>query len=199
MEKLNQYFADKPNFKYLYYTYAHISEIYEKQHRFSDAVDAQRYYIKMHPNNQNVPLAYLRIFDIWKKGGFAGKVYASLDEFYDKYNPQSQYWAENKTDFKIYQKASQKLKDNIIIVARDNHAKYQEYRKKKFFLTAQKWYERYLKHYTSQARKDNIHYAYAELLSRGRAYKSALKQYELAAYETVTSFSTRRPHTPRFA
>ncbi|MDH5445568.1 MAG: hypothetical protein OEY52_08410, partial [Gammaproteobacteria bacterium] len=183
VEKLNKYFADKPDFKYLYYTYAHVGEIYEKQHRFSDAVDAHKYYIKMHPNSPSIPLAHLRIFDIWKKGGFANKVYQSLDEFYEKYNPKNTYWVKNN-NFKIYQTASQKLKDNIITVASDNHGKYHDFKKKKFFLEAQKWYERYLKHYSNQAKKDNIHFMYAELLARGRAYESALKQYELAAFDT---------------
>ena len=184
VERLNKYFADKPNFKYLYYTYAHIGEIYEKQFRFSDAVETQNYFIKMHPNSPNVPLAQLKIFDIWKKGGFANRVYDSLDKFYVAYNPKSDYWVKNNADSKIYQAASQKLKENILVVARDHHAKYQEHRKKKFFLNAQKWYERYLTHYSTQARKDNVHYMYAELLAAGRAYPGALKQYELAAYDS---------------
>ncbi|MDH5694914.1 MAG: tetratricopeptide repeat protein, partial [Gammaproteobacteria bacterium] len=87
VEKLNQYFADKPDFKYLYYTYAHIGEIYEKQFRFSDAAETQSYFIKTHPDSPNVPLAQLKIFNIWKKGGFANRVYESLDKFYDLYNP----------------------------------------------------------------------------------------------------------------
>ena len=184
VERLNKYFADKPDFKYLYYTYAHIGEIYEKQYRFSDAVDTQNYFIKMHPNSPNIPLAQLKIYDIWKKGGFANRVYESLDKFYDSYNPKSDYWVKKNTDYKIYQKASQKLKENILVVSTDHHAKYLKYKKKKFFINAQKWYERYLKHYPTQASKDNIHYKYAELLSSGRVYLSALKQYELAAYDS---------------
>ena len=183
VEKLNQYFADKPAFKYLYYTYAHIGDIYEKQYRFSDAVETQEYYIKMHPDSASVPLAQLKIFDIWKKGGFANRVYEALDKFYVAYNPKSDYWVKKNPDQKIYQVASHQLKENIIIVAKDNHGKYLEYKKKKFFLEAQKWYERYLEHFESQARKDSIHYAYAELLNTGKAYESALKQYELAAYD----------------
>ncbi len=184
VDKLNKYFANKPDFKYIYYTYAHVSEIYEKQYRFSDAVETQNHFIKMHPDSPNIPLAQLTIFDIWKKGGFANRVYESLDKFYNLYNPKSDYWVKKNTHNKTYQIASQKLKDNILLVAKDHHGKYIKHKKKKFFLTAQQWYERYLEHYPSQARKDNIHHTYAELLSRGRAYIRALKQYEMAAYET---------------
>lgn len=184
VEQLNKYFADKPDFKYLYYTYAHIGEIYEKQYRFSDAVETQNYFIKTHPNSPNVPLAQLKIFDVWKKGGFASRVYDSLDTFYVSYNPKSDYWIKNNPDQKIYQTASLKLKENILVVANDHHAKYIKHKKKKYFLNAQKWYERYLTHYPTQARKDNIHYMYAELLSRGRSYANALKHYEQAAYDT---------------
>ncbi len=184
VERLNEYLADKPDFKYLYYTYAHIGDIYEKQYRFSDAVETQNYFIRMHPNSPNVPIAQLKIFEIWKKGGFANRVYESLDKFYDVYNPSSKYWVEKNTDHKIYQAASQQLKDNILVVAKDHHAKFLKYHKKIFFVEASKWYERYLAHYASQARKDNLHYMYAELLSEGRSDHKALEQYELAAYDT---------------
>lgn len=183
VEKLNQYFADKKDFKYLYYTYAHIGEIYEKQYRFSDAVDTQKYFIKMHPNSPEVPLAQLKIFDIWKKGGFANRVYAALEEFYQLYKPKSDYWVKVNTNQKIYQASITRLKEYILVVARDYHGNYQKFRKKKFFVNAQKWYERYLENFITQARKDNVHFMYAELLNSGRAYQSALKQYELAAYD----------------
>ena len=45
-EPLNEYFKNNAEFKYIYYTYAHVSDIYLKQQRFSDAVETIKYFIK---------------------------------------------------------------------------------------------------------------------------------------------------------
>jgi outer membrane protein assembly factor BamD (BamD/ComL family) len=48
---------------------------------------------------------------------------------------------------------------------------------------AKTWYTRYLKHYSTHARKDKIYSQYAELLADNKQYALALKNYELAAYD----------------
>ena len=63
------------------------------------------------------------------------------------------------------------------------HNKYQNKATITNFKITELWYQRYLKHYSAYAQNDKIYFLYAELLNQHKQYSSALKYYELAAYE----------------
>lgn len=182
-EPLNDYFKENSKFKYIFYTYSHVSDIYLKEKRYSDAVDTLNYYIKKYPDSKNIPDSHIKIIDIWKNSGFTKKASDAIETFYTKYNPQSKYWLSKNTDSKIYKKTSNALKGYIMTVASYYHGEYRKDHKHNSFNMAQTWYKRYLKHYSTHARKDKIYSQYAELLSDNRQYKLALANYELAAYD----------------
>ncbi len=182
-EALNQYFKNNPSFRYIYYSYAHVSDIYLKQQRYSDAVDTLKFFIANNKNSKDIPISYLQIVNIWKKSGFAKKAAEEIDVLYNKYHPNSKYWLGKNASQKTYKTVSAELKENILLASAYYHKLYQERSKKIHFTAANKWYKRYLKHYKSYARKDNIYYQYATLLSKNKQLKQALKLYELAAYD----------------
>ena len=182
-EPLNEYFKTNPSFRYIYYSYSHVSEIYLKQQRYSDAVNTLKFFIANNTNSKNIPLSHLQIVNIWKDSGFAKKASEEIDLLYEQYHPNSKYWLSKKASSKMYKKVSTGLKDNILLASSYYHKLYQERPKNKYFVQANKWYKRYLKHYKSYAKKDNIYYQYASLLSKNKQYNSALKFYELAAYD----------------
>ena len=182
-EPLNEYFKTNPSFRYIYYSYSHVSDIYLKQQRYSDAVDTLKFFIINNKNSKNIPTSHLQIVNIWKKGGFAKKAIEEIDKLYNKYHPNSKYWLNKNASGKIYKNVSAELKENILLASSYYHKMYLEKPKRKYFVQANKWYERYLKNYKSYARKDNIYYQYASLLSKNNQYSSALKLYELAAYD----------------
>lgn len=182
-EPLNEYFQNNPSFRYIYYSYSHVSDIYLKQQRYSDAVETLKFFIANNKNSENIPLSYLQIVNIWKEGGFAKKASEEIDVLYKKYHPDSKYWLSKKANRNTYKKISMNLKENILLVSSYYHKLYHEKHKKNDFKNADVWYKRYLKHYKSHARKDNIYYQYASLLSTNKQYSSALKYYEMAAYD----------------
>lgn len=180
---LNDYFKTNPSFRYIYYSYSHVSDIYLKQERYSDAAKTLQFFIKNNGSSENIPLSQLKIIDVWKKGGFAKKAADEINALYERYNPTSKYWISKNGSGNIYKQVNAKLKENILLASSYYHKKYQEKPKSHSFQQANKWYERYLKHYKSYARKDNIYYQYASLLAQGQHYNDALKLYELAAYD----------------
>lgn len=182
-EPLNEYFKTNPSFRYIYYSYSHVSDIYLKQQRYSDAVDTLKFYIENNKNSKNVPLSHLKIAKIWKESGFAKKATEEIETIYNKYNPGSKFWLSKKADGKIYKIVNKGLKDNILLAASYYHKSYQDKPDNKNFTAANKWYKRYLSHYKSHARKDNIYYQYANLLAKTRQYEESLKFYELAAFD----------------
>ncbi len=183
-EPLNDYFKDNSDFKYLYYTYAHVSDIYLKQKRYSDAVSTLEFFVSRYPESADIPLSRLEIIDIWKDSGFTRKIYQAIEDFYRDYNPASKYWLSKKANDRIYKSVARSLRDYILLVSAHFHSKYQASRKNIDFKNASKWYKRYLAHYSSHARKDNVYFLYAELLSEHHNYAEALGYYELTAYDS---------------
>ncbi|MBI3187612.1 MAG: tetratricopeptide repeat protein [Gammaproteobacteria bacterium] len=181
-ESLHDYFKDKRDFKYIYYTYYTVSNTYLKQERFSDAADTLEQFVKYNPESSQVPYAKLAIIDIWRNSGFDNKIFTAIEDFYKTYSPDSNYWVVNK-DPEIEKIIREKLKEYVLLVSAHYHNLYQKNLKQSHFDNASLWYQRYLKNYASQARKDNIYYLYAELLDQNKNWSESLKYYELAAYD----------------
>lgn len=182
-QPLNEYFKTNPSFRYIYHSYSHVSDIYLKQERYSDAVKTLKFFIANNKKSKDIPVSHLKIVNIWKQGGFAKKASEEINVVYDKYNPNSEYWLSKQATGAIYKNVSGKLKENILLASSYYHKLNQEKASNNNFTAAKKWYKRYLKHYKSSARKDNVYYQYASLLSKNKQYKNALKYYELSAYD----------------
>ena len=183
-EPIHRFFKANSDFKYLYYTYAYLSDIYRKQSRFSDAVDTLTYFAKTYPKSNNIPESYIKMIDIWKESGFRNKLIASVDEFYNKYNPHSQYWVKTNPNRKIYKNVHASMEKYLLLMAKHFHHEYQSKRKKGNFEKADLWYKRYLTHYKAFARKNNFFYLYGELLASNNNYEQALFNYENSAYDS---------------
>jgi len=184
-ESLNYYFKDNPDFKHLYYIYAHLSNIYIKEERTNDAVTTLQFFAKHNPTSDYVPEALLKVIDIWQSGGFSSRMNAALEAFYATYQPGSQYWKKRKNkDQRIFRLVNNALREHILTITANYHKNYLQTRKSSDYSNAARWYENYLKHYSSYSKKDNIHYLYASLLSENKNYTGALKYYELAAYDS---------------
>jgi len=183
VDALHSYFQENPDFEYLYYSYAVMSDIYLKQERFSDAATALNQFIAQYPASNNIPEAELKIINIWQQSRFTEKLYSAIEIFYQNYNPSSRYWKVTNDDSKINKSIRQSLKEYVLLMSEYFHSKYQKDKKNSSYLTAAKWYQRYLKDYRSYARKDNIYFLYAELLAQKKDDANAFTYYELAAYD----------------
>ncbi len=182
-EALQTFFRDKPEFKYLYYTYSVVSNIYLKQERYSDAADAMKQFIQQHPDSENIPDAQLKIVKVWQKSIYTEKLYEAIESFYVSYNMSSLYWKKKNINAELNKSINQSLKKYILLMAEYFHSEYQQKPKTKSYNNATQWYKRYLKDYSAYAQKDNIYFRYAEILSQHKNHKDALYYYEIAAYD----------------
>ena len=182
-DALTEYFSEKPDFAYIFETYMHVSDIFRKQQRYSDAAGVLEKFAQNYPASSHVPEARLRIVDIWKDSGFTAMAINSLEDFYTHYNPQHSYWTKGNRDQQLYTKVTAALRNYIVLAASHFHREFNKSGKLDTFEKARIWYERYLLNYKAYARKDNVHYLYAELLQQNKQYAQALQQYELAAYD----------------
>ncbi|MGD8785471.1 MAG: hypothetical protein PVG75_13585, partial [Thioalkalispiraceae bacterium] len=176
---------NSPEFKHLYYTYAHVSDIYVKQERYNDAVITLKYFARHEPNSKYVPEALLKAISIWKTAGFASKMNEELGPFYSNYHPDSPYWHSQKNvNQRIYNLIKDTLREYILSVTANYHKQYLLTKNNADFVSANNWYQNYLRHYKSYSRKDNIHYLFGTLLAEHHNYSSALQHFELAAYDS---------------
>ena len=180
-EPLYDYFKNQPDFIYTYHTYSMVADIYLKQERYSDAVDTHQQFINHYPKSDNIPYSHLKIIEIWKNSGFTRKIYSAIEDFYVRYNPSSAYWKNQNKNSRVNRAIRRSLKEYVVLMAGYNHNKYQKTTKSKDYEVTSRWYQRYLKHYSAYAQKDNIYFLYAELLSQKHHYKEALKWYKKSA------------------
>lgn len=179
---LNEYFQDNQDYQYLYHTYSVISDIYLKQERYSDSVNVLSEFIKRYPKSENKPDAQLKIVNSWQKSGFSNNLFAAIEELYQNYHFNSNYW-KNRENTEVKLLINQSLKDYVLLMSEHFHALYQKSKQHKHYNSASKWYRRFLETYESYARKDNIYFRYAELFRENQDLPNALTYYELAAFD----------------
>lgn len=183
MQSLHAYFKDKPDFKYVFYSYSTVSDIFLKQERFSDAANILEQFQTHYPKSEELALSRLQLIKIWQTSGFTKKLHPIIEDFYQRFNPDSHYWQQNAINPEIYQTINNATKQYILLISQYYHNKYQQNHRTQDFEKADIWYQRYLKHYPSFVRKDNIFYLYAELLAEAKKDEQALYYYEKSAYD----------------
>ncbi len=182
-QQLASYFQNLPDFRYTYHTYEVISELFQKQERYSDAVRTHRQFIKDFPKSDNIPYSYLKIIEIWKNSGFNQKIYQAIEAFYVNYNPDSKYWINQNEDSKVNRHIRRALREYVVLMSAYYHNRYQSTAAKVDVANAQLWYQRYLSHYAAYAQQDNIYFLYAELLTQLKQDEKAFSYYEQAAFD----------------
>lgn len=182
---VQDYFANRDASDYVYQTYKTVAELQLKQERYSDAVASYEGFVKNHPYDANVIRAGLAVIKIWKDKQFFSQYSEAFAGFYARYEPGSQFWRNPRVKVSDADKklAIATIRENIVLLAGQDHSRYRSTKRAQFFESAKTWYDRYLKDYSSYARQDKIYQLYAELLSQAQNDERALHYYELAAFD----------------
>lgn len=179
---IRDYFEGVDGFKYLYETYAAVSDIYLKQERYSDAALILDQFVKYHSDSSRLPQAELKKIDAWKNGGFTQQLFAEIDVFYTRYNPNAPFWKTHSDEY-TQKEVDKNLREYIVQITSYYHERYQNKGKSDDFAQAETWYQRYLQHYGAYANQDNIYALYAELLLAANQADKAITFYEQAAFD----------------
>lgn len=181
LDEIVHYFKNNPDLRYTYEIYTSISDNYLKQNRYSDSASTLTHFSKHYPNSPHVPESKIKVIEGWRMAGLSQKIYDDIEFFYTAYNPDNQYWKnQNIAEEKLI---IETLKEYVLLMMEHYHKKYQASHSDFEFSNAEKWYTRYLNHYSTYSRKDNVHYLYAELLFEHNDLERALHHYELSAYD----------------
>lgn len=182
---INNYFNGRQANEYVYHTYQTVAELQLKQDRYSDAAATYTGFVQAYPYHPMVVQAGLAVIDIWKSGQFFNQYREAFSSFYRRYEPDSPFWQHEQTRISDTDKkrAIAAIRENIILLAGQDHARFRNSNKTSHFTDAKTWYDRYLKDYSSYARQDKIYQLYAELLRQAQNDVQALHYYEMAAFD----------------
>lgn len=180
---MDRYFQAQPEFRYIYFVYDKLAEMYLEQERYSDAVKVHHQFIGAFSTSENIPYSRLKIIEIWKQSGFTRLIYQPIEDFYRTYNPASSYWQNQNENSRVNRVVRRSLKEYVILMTGYYHNRYQRDARDADFNNAEKWYQRYLEHYAAYARQDRIYFLYAELLASRNRLEEADRYYRLAAWD----------------
>lgn len=175
-------FTEPSEASYLYSAHRIISSIYLTQQRYAEANNALNSFIANNPNSIQIPEAYLEQLEVLKKANLANQFEAAMDTFYTRFNSSSAYW-DGREDSPSYTAIKESMRDNMLLIADAQQQQYRDTKNPANFAAANEWYQRYLSHYSSYARKDKVYTAYAELLTTQNRLADALGYFEKAAYD----------------
>jgi tetratricopeptide (TPR) repeat protein len=182
---IGDYFNSRPATDYIYQTYQTVADLQLKQERYSDAVATYDAFINAYPYHAQVIEAGLAVITIWKDEKFFNQYREAFSGFYQRYQPDSNFWrdAQTKVSNADKRRAFATIRENIVLLAGRDHSQFRSTKRTSYFEDAKTWYDRYLKDYSSYAQQDKIYQLYAELLRQANNDAQALYYYEQAAFD----------------
>lgn len=182
LKQLDEFFTEPQQQPYIYQTYLVVSNLLVAEKRHAQASQVMNQFIHNYPNANEVPDALLQTIYVLRIAGHAEQYATAMESFYQSYNLDSTFWAARKAT-ESYQHVKDSMRENILLIADVQQTEFRRSKNTHNLAQAEKWYKRYLTHYSAHARQDNVYAAYGELLAaRGRT-EEALALFEQAAYD----------------
>ena len=182
LRQLDDSFTSLQQQPYIYQTYLVISNLLVAEKRYAQASQVMNSFIQTHPNSNQVPDALLQNIYVLRIAGNTEQYSSAMESFYQSYNLGSSFWNSQKQS-DSYQNVKSSMRENMLLIADAQQAEYHKTKSSNSLTQAEKWYQRYLTHYSAHARQDKVYSAYAELLSARGRNEEALALFEKAAYD----------------
>lgn len=166
---------------YAHLVYVALGEHYLKTERIRDAADTFVAYADAQPLDARAPQLHLRAIDAYQKGKFASLVIEGKKEFIRRYGPGSAF--RKAQDDAAYAPVAEKVRTNLVELARHYHASAQKEHKPADFDEAARWYGAFLADFPQDAKASEISFLYAELRFEQGHFLEAARAYERTAYD----------------
>lgn len=182
LKHLDDFFPDSEHKPYIYQTHLIISNLLIAQKNYSRASQTIDQYIHNYPDSPQIANALIQKIYVLRIGGQTEQYAMAMEAFYQSYNLDSPFWSSRRST-NNYQYINNSMRDNILLIADIQQNAYQKNKQGNNLAQAEKWYKRYLLHYSANARQDKVYSAYAELLAARGQNTEALSLFEKAAYD----------------
>jgi outer membrane protein assembly factor BamD (BamD/ComL family) len=166
---------------YAHLVYVALGEHYLKTERIRDAADTFVAYADAQPLDARAPQLHLRAIDAYQQGKFATLVIEGKKEFIRRYGPGSAF--RKAQDDAAYAPVAEKVRTNLVELARHYHAGAQKEHKPADFEEAARWYGAFLADFPRDPQAAGINFLYAELRFEQGQFVEAARAYERTAYD----------------
>jgi len=160
--------------------YGRLGDLYVDKQRFQDGAGAYRAFVAREPNSEFSPGLSMRAIEAYRKGGFAQLVLEGKQDYVERYNFGTTFWAGR--DRANYPNIQAELKTNLTDLAAYHHSQAQKSKKAEDYAQAARWYRLQLASFPSDPDAAQINFRLADVLYEGGNYAEAVDEYERSAY-----------------
>jgi tetratricopeptide (TPR) repeat protein len=160
--------------------YARLGDLYVEKQRYQDGAGAYRAFVAREPNHEMAPNLAMQAIEAYRKGGFAQLVLEGKQEYVERYNYGTTFWAGRERA--NYPQVAAELKTNITDLAAYHHATAQKSKKPEDFAQAARWYRMQLASFPDDADAAQVNFRLADVLFEGGQFADAVTEYERSAY-----------------
>lgn len=165
---------------YEFLIYEHLAQLYLNQERNEDAAKTYMAYVQRYPGSGQSPEFYLKIINIYAKGGFPTLLTQAKAEFVTRFGVGKSYWENQPRE--LLAKLAPELKSNLKDLAAHYHAIGQKSKQAKDYKTAANWYTEYVRSFPQEADSAKMNFLLAEVLLESGDFAGAATQFENTAY-----------------
>lgn len=180
-ESVKQYFADNGRKDYEHEIYADLAELYLNQERFQDAANTYTAFVTENPLHPKAAFFQLSVVKTFVDGGFPSLVLPAKEKFLTQFGVKSEYWKQADEPLRMTLKPS--VITNLEEVSSHYHAQAQRNKNKQSYLVAAEWYSHFLELLTEEVKVAPYHFLMAEALFDAEEYQSAIKEFDIIAYQ----------------
>lgn len=175
------YFDRNGHRPYEHLIYEQLGSFYSKQERVRDAADTYLIFARNNPGHPRAPLFYVKVMEVYQRGGFAGPLLDTKKSFVEVYGMNGPYWS--KYDEPAQARIYPYLKANMEEIARHYHSLAQKSKKGQDYDSAIDAYRSYVKSFPKDDKTALMNFRLAEVLFEAKRYEDAIKEYETTAYQ----------------
>ena len=181
--------ASHPNYRPM--LHARLANHLLTKERITDAIDVYQKYVESFPLSQWSPQFQLEIIRLANSKRFIQQSYQQKIAFSEAYDPESEYWKEEK-NLEIQPLVANYLGAFQLEIAGVHHATAQRKStaindRETAYLTAAQWYARYLTSYPTADDYRDILFNKANALFQAKQYAAAINDYTQLAYSKQAS------------
>ncbi|MDH5326888.1 MAG: tetratricopeptide repeat protein [Gammaproteobacteria bacterium] len=177
IQRFSRKFGQKP---YEHILYERLSELYLRQDRTEDAAATLKSYTARFPSSVQAPLFFVKVIEIFEKGGFPKAVTEAKEEFVSQYGIGKPFWS--RQDRELLGTISPHIKKNIEDLAEHYLALGLKDSGVGNLKNAIHWYREYIRSFPRDQKAAEMNFLLAESLLAVGDYGAAASEFEKTSY-----------------
>ncbi len=180
LQSLQAFLGKREKKPYLPLIFQALAKQHLAQQLYVDAAQTYLAYAAHYSDQPFAPRYHLQAIQLFEEAKQNKLVIETRESFVKRYGPSMKFWQHHPTS--LYNDLLPAIKENIILLAKQFHATYQQSKQSDDMMYAQYWYRYFLQNYPNETEAGEISFLYAENLFELGSYRKAADEYHQSAY-----------------